>query len=261
MLGFTGQQSSRLPCAFVWMNDAILHVPLSSKRHLGILMEGEPQRNPCNLLHQLQAWRLLQYGKWVVCPGGLKAGLNALVFDFKELPLWNMATAGEAARDPSMIEVDLCSMKPKAISTTPVPPLFPTIEPQPNITETLNLHIQGALEQLQQTLPATSMPVSQHSTPRRKLPSMALGAPPPTRVEDPLGLEGADSSAAELLPTSSQALQHMAMPDDIPTTVLISHSPFPPPASKTLTVASIPSTPQSGTHPRADQGTLSKEVL
>ena len=90
---------------------------------------------------------------------------NALVFDFEELSLWNAATMGEAARDPSMIEVDLDSMKPKAISTTLVPPLFSAIKPQPNITETLNLHIQGALERLQQTLPTTSTPVSQHSTP------------------------------------------------------------------------------------------------
>ena len=82
------------------MNDAILHVLLCSEGHIGILMEGKPQMNPCGLLHQLQAWMLLQCGKWVVCPGGLNAGLNALVFNFKELPLWNTATVGEAARDP-----------------------------------------------------------------------------------------------------------------------------------------------------------------
>ena len=80
-----------------------------------------------------------------VCP----ARLDALVFNFEELPLWNPGTMGEATRDPSMIEVDLCSMKPKAISTTLVPPLFSALEPQPNIAETLNLHIQGALERLQ----------------------------------------------------------------------------------------------------------------
>ena len=42
------------PYTFVQMNDAILHVPLSSEGHLGILTEGKPQRNPCGLLHQLQ---------------------------------------------------------------------------------------------------------------------------------------------------------------------------------------------------------------
>ena len=80
-------------------------------------------------------------------------------------------------------------------------------------------------------------------------------------VEDPLGPEGADSSAPKPLATSSQASQHMAMPDDIPTIVPISHSQSLPPAPKTPTVASIPSTPWSGTHPRADPGALSEEVL
>ena len=121
-------------------------------------------------------------------------GLKDLVFILEELPLWNVATTGEAIQDPSMIEVELCSMKPEVISTTLAPPLFSAIKPQPNITKILNLHIQGALEQLQQTSPTTSMPVSQHSTPRRKLPSAALGALPPTRVEDPLDLEEAGSS-------------------------------------------------------------------
>ena len=126
---------------------------------------------------------------------------------------------GEATQGPLMIEVDLCSIKPEAISTTPAPPLFSAIEPWPNITETLNLHIQRALEWLQQTSPTTFMPVSQHNTPRRRLPSAALGAPPFTRVEDLLGLERADSAMPELMATSSQALQCAAMPDDILTTI------------------------------------------
>ena len=115
----------------------------------------------------------------MVCPGGLNAGLNALVFDFKELPLWKVATAGESTRDPSMTEVDLCCMIPEAISTTPVTPHFSAIKPQPNITETLTLHIQGALERLQQTIPTTSVPISKHSSPWREVPLVALGAPPP----------------------------------------------------------------------------------
>ena len=136
-------KGSDWPYAFVWLNDTVLHIPLSSKRHLGVLMEGKPQRNPCGLLHQLQAWRLLQCGKQMVCSGGLNAGLNALVFNLEELPLWNVATTVEASRHPSMIEVDLCDTKSKAVSITPVPPLFSAIKPQPNSTETLNLHIQG----------------------------------------------------------------------------------------------------------------------
>ena len=74
--------------AFIQMNNAILHMVLYSKGHLGVLMEGKPQRNPCVLLHQLQAWWLLQCGKSVVCPRGLNVGLEALVFDFEELSLW-----------------------------------------------------------------------------------------------------------------------------------------------------------------------------
>ena len=64
---------------FIWMNDAVLHVLLSSEGHHGILTEGEPQRNPCSLFHQLQAWMFVQCWKQVVCPGGLNAGLDALV--------------------------------------------------------------------------------------------------------------------------------------------------------------------------------------
>ena len=88
--------------AFIQMNDTVSHVSLSSKGHLGVLMEGKPQRNPCSLLHQLQSLRLLQCGKQVVCPGGLNTGLDVWVFNFEELPLWNAATVGEATRDPSM---------------------------------------------------------------------------------------------------------------------------------------------------------------
>ena len=160
-----------------------------------------------------------------------------------------------------MIKVDLCSTKPKAISTTLVPPLFSAIKPQPNITKTLNFQIQGASEWLQQTSPTTSMPVSKHSTPGRKPPSVALGPPPPTGIEDLLSLEQADSDAPKLMATSSQVSQHVATPNDILATIPISHSPSPPPASKTLTAANILSAPQSQTHPRADPNTLSEEVL
>ena len=120
--------------------------------------------------------------------------------------LWGAATLGCSCHRWSCLrpchEVDLCSMKSRANSTTSAPSPISSVKPQPTITETLNLHIQGALEQLQQTSPATSMPVSQHSIPRRKLPSAALGAPPCTRVEDPLRLEGADSATPEPMATS-----------------------------------------------------------
>ena len=61
--------------------------------------------------------------------------------------------------------------------------------------------------------------------------------------------------------TSSQVLQCVATPNSVLTTIPISHSPSLPPASKTLTVASVPSALQSEAHPRADPGTLPEEVL
>ena len=141
-----------------------------------------------------------------------------------------------------MIEVDLCSMTPEAISTTPAPSHVSAGTTQPTIAKTLNLHIQGAFEQVQQTLPTTSMPVSQHSSPRWKLPSTAMGGPCPTRVEDPLRLEGADSAVLMLMASSSQVPHHVAMPNNILISVLTCHSLSPPPVSKSLTVASIAST-------------------
>ena len=166
---------------FVYMNDTILHAPLSSKGHLGILMEGKPQRNPWGFLHQLHAWKLLQCLEWVVCPVGLNMGLDTLVFDFMELPLLDMATTGEAAWNPTMIEVDLSCMPHKAMSTTLAASHVSASETWPTIAKTFNLHIEGAFKQVQQTSPTTSMPISQHSTLRRKLPSGTLVAPPPPK--------------------------------------------------------------------------------
>ena len=113
-----------------------------------------------------------------------------------------MVTAGEAIRDPYMIEVDLCGMIPKAISTTPVPPLFSTIKPQPNITKTLNLHIQGDLDRLQWTFPATSVPYLPAQHPWQEALIGALGWITPMGVEDLLNLEGPDLAAPEPLATS-----------------------------------------------------------
>ena len=107
--------------------------------------------------------------------------------------------------------------------------------------------------------PRRTLP-SPTSVPEGPWPSPSSGTIP-MGVEDPLSPEGPDSAMPKPLATSSQVSQHMAMSEDIPTTVPISHSPSPPPASKTLTVASVPSTPWSGPHPRADPGALSEEVL
>ena len=174
------------PYTLVHMNNAIVNAPLSSKGHLSVLTEDKPQRNPCGFIHQLQAWKLLQCRERVVCTQALNMGLDALIFDFAELLLWDIATMAEAAQNPTMIEVDLCCMPPEAMSTTQAPSHVYASTTCPTITKTLNLHIEGAFKQVQQTSPTTLTPVYQHSTPRRKLPFMALGAPPPTGVEDSL---------------------------------------------------------------------------
>ena len=75
-------------------------------------------------------------------------------------------------------------MQPEDITITlqaPTPTLIP-----PLFTRAINLHIEGALEQLQWTSSETLTPVFQHNMPGRKLPSAALGAVPSTRAEDPL---------------------------------------------------------------------------
>ena len=152
-------------------------------------------------------------------------------------------------------------MRPKAMSTTPAQPHISASVTQPTIAKTLNLHIQGAFKQVQWTSPTTSMPVSQHSTSRRKLPSVALGAPPPTRVE-----KTQSDWREQTQPCPSQWLLtcrcHNAWPCPMTSTsVPISHSPSLPPVSKCLTVPSIASTPKSETCPMADLGPCLKMYL
>ena len=88
-------EGTNWPYAYAWMNDAVAHVPLSSEGHIGIMTEGLPSMNACGHLNQLQVQRLLQCRGWVVCPEGLNGSFEALLFDFKELSLWNVANMGE----------------------------------------------------------------------------------------------------------------------------------------------------------------------
>ena len=83
------------PYACAQMNDTMAHMPLSSEGHLGIMTDGIPSTNACGCLDQLQVQKLLQCGGWVVCPEGLNGGLKVLLFDIKELPLWNATTGDE----------------------------------------------------------------------------------------------------------------------------------------------------------------------
>ena len=103
-------------------------------------------------------------------PGGLPEGLNgsleALLFDFKELPLWNAANADEPIQDPPMIDVDLSDIEPK-------------VPPSTRVEDPLSLNLRGALEQLQQASPAAPSSTLQCITSRTQLPSVALGTPSP----------------------------------------------------------------------------------
>ena len=95
------------PYAYIRMNNAVAHAPLSSEGHIGVMTGDLPSWNACGHLYQLSMWQLLQCGSWVVCLDGLNGGLEPLMFNYKELPLWNVANAGESSRDPSMMDVDL----------------------------------------------------------------------------------------------------------------------------------------------------------
>ena len=198
---------------------------------------------------------------WVVCPEGLNGGLEALLFNFEELPHWNAATADEPTQYPPLIEVDLSGIEPEATNTTLVPPLFLAIKHLCDITMPFNLHLQGALEQLQQTSPTTSPTISQHGMPGRKPPSAALGVLPSTRAEDPVSWKGTDTAIPDLMATSSQAFPCAVTQKNIPSIIQVSHSPSPSTVPKTPEMASISPTPQSQAPPGPIQPTCQMRCL
>ena len=83
------------PYAYARMNDDMAHTPLSNEGDIGVMTGSLPSRNACGHLDQLWVWRLLQCRGQVVCPEGLNGSPKPLLFDFKELPLWNAANADE----------------------------------------------------------------------------------------------------------------------------------------------------------------------
>ena len=102
------------PYACTQMNDTMAHVPLSSEGHICIMTDGIPSMNACSHLDQLQVQKVLQCGGWVVCPEGLNGSLEALLFNFEELPLWNAATVDEPIWDLPLIEVSLNGLELEA---------------------------------------------------------------------------------------------------------------------------------------------------
>ena len=113
-------KSPNWPYAYAQMNDAVAHMHFSSEGHIGVMTDSIRNMNACSCLDQWQMWKLLQCGGQVVCPEGLNGGLEALLFDFEELPLWNMATTDEPTWDLPLIEVDLRSVGPEVTNTTPL---------------------------------------------------------------------------------------------------------------------------------------------
>ena len=79
------------------MNDAVAYAPLSSEGHIDVMTDSITSVNACSHPDQMLVQKLLQCRGWVVCLEGLHGGLEALLFDFEELPLWNVTTVDELA--------------------------------------------------------------------------------------------------------------------------------------------------------------------
>ena len=63
--------------AFVWLNEALSHVPLSGEGNVSAMMDGSPSTDACGKLHQLQICKLLQHKDMMVYPEGLNSELEA----------------------------------------------------------------------------------------------------------------------------------------------------------------------------------------
>ena len=181
-------------------------------------------------------------------------------FTFEELTLWNVATTDEPTWDPPLIELDLSSVQPNSSTTTiqakttlVLPPSpAATVKPSCNIAMAINQQLQGALEQLQQASPTDLTPVSLHSMPKREPPSVALGTLPPSEVtEGPPRPNEEDPAILAQMASPTQISPWLAMPEDIPSIVHISHSPSPLTMPKFPEAASTPIP-----HPRLPQGLI-----
>ena len=71
--------------AFVQLNDALSHIPLSNEGHVSAMTYCAPTVDVQGWLHQLQICKLLQHNDMVVCPEGLNSKLEALQCTFQEL--------------------------------------------------------------------------------------------------------------------------------------------------------------------------------
>ena len=175
-------------------------------------------------------------------PEGLNGEPEALQLSFQEVPLWNATSTDGPGQDPPLLEVVLSSIESETTSLTQVPP------PSSHQMSTWHPHgpqptPPGGLGMPTAESSVTSAPISQHSMPGRKLPSAALGALPSIWAEDLLSLEGMELVIPDPMATSSQASPSKVTLEHASKTVQVSHSPSLPTISKTLDMASIPSSP------------------
>ena len=239
--------------------------------HISALTDGVPRMDTCSQLHQLQIWKLLQHEGKIVCPEGLNGELESLQLTFPELPIWDTATPSEHFLELQLLEVDLHSAQPEGMTTTTqlstttlvqTYSLTDTFEPPYDITMTINLHLQGALEWLQQASSAASTPVSQHSMPRRGPPSVALGAPSSTEGrENPLGQKETDSTIPASAAMLTQTPLWVVTPGDTPSLAHTIHQLLQLTLPQTPEMVSIPSISQPQATPRVKLAEVTDELL
>ena len=234
---------------YAWMNDNMAHVPLSNERHIGIMTEGLASMNACGCLNQLQVQRLLQCGGQVVCPKGLNGSLDTLLFDFKELLLWNAANADEPTQDLPMIGVKLTGMEPK-------------VPPSTRVEDPLGLNLRGALKQLQWASPAAPSSPSQYITSRTQLPSVAQGdLSPAGEAETSPRSMGTEFIIHTPVVTLSQTSPWTTPPGSSHGSAHSTPQPFWPTGPRTLEAGSIPCIKWPLASLECKPTSLSKELL
>ena len=84
------------------------YVPLSSEGHIGAMTDGMPSMQmPVAISTTCKYKSHCKVGARWFAQKGYIVGLKALLFNFEELLLLNVATADEPTHDPPLTEVDL----------------------------------------------------------------------------------------------------------------------------------------------------------
>ena len=210
------------------------HVPLSSKGHIGTMTDSTPSVNACGWFLQLQVWKLLQSGGWVVYPERLNGELKALKFTFMELPLWNDAAPGEPTYDPQMIGVASTVWSLRVWQSPFRLPLLHWCHSLPGYYHWASswchhghqLATPGGLGAVAADFPhnLNACLPAQYAAERAAI--SGFGAAPSTgETEDPLRLEGMDSAIPVLMAIPTQVSLWVATPGDMPNITCVTHSP------------------------------------